>query len=218
MGDPLGALDLDAEQQLALRVERPGIAALRDIPRRDPPDRRRRVASEPRPRVPTPSRGRLSPRPRPDRRRGAAHALERRGERRIDALRDGADSGRPRRRRGRRRPIRPGTAAPRARRAPGSGGTASRWRAHWPRRCRSPALDDHRRRAVARARRPAVDQPAHVLGEARHVEGAVLHADIDVVGPGAARPRALARGSARGRCAGRRSRSPGPAPAARSPG
>ena len=45
-------------------------------------------------------------------------------------------------------------------------------------------LDDHRWRPVARIRRPAVDEPAHVLGQAGHVEGAMLHADIDVVGPG----------------------------------
>ena len=45
-------------------------------------------------------------------------------------------------------------------------------------------LDDDGRRAVARARRSALDEAAHVLGQARHVEGAVLHADIDVVGPG----------------------------------
>ena len=46
-------------------------------------------------------------------------------------------------------------------------------------------LDDDRRRAVSRAGRPAIDQAAHVLGQPGHVEGAVLHADIDVVGPGA---------------------------------
>ena len=42
---------------------------------------------------------------------------------------------------------------------------------------------DDRRRAVPRAGRPALDEPAHIFGEARHVEGAMLHADIDVVGP-----------------------------------
>ena len=31
----------------------------------------------------------------------------------------------------------------------------------------------------------AIDQAAHVGGEAGHVEGAVLHADVDIVGPGA---------------------------------
>ena len=77
-------------------------------------------------------------------------------------------------------------------------------------------LDDHRRRAVARAGRPALDQPAHIVRQPGHVERAVLHADIDVVGPGAgvlARP---ARGSAHGRYGRRCNRSPGPAPAARS--
>ncbi len=44
-------------------------------------------------------------------------------------------------------------------------------------------LDDHRRRAVSRAGRPGIDHAVHVLREARHVEAAVLHADIDVVGP-----------------------------------
>src|SRR5260370_16825396 len=39
-------------------------------------------------------------------------------------------------------------------------------------------------RWVAGIGRPAVDQAAHVFGQRRHVEGAMLHADIDVVGPG----------------------------------
>ena len=46
-------------------------------------------------------------------------------------------------------------------------------------------FDDHRGRAVAGAGRAAIDEAAHVFGEPGHVEGAVLHADIDVVGPGA---------------------------------
>jgi hypothetical protein len=46
-------------------------------------------------------------------------------------------------------------------------------------------LDHHRGGAVARAGRPGLDQPLHVFGEPGHVEGAVLHADVDVVGPGA---------------------------------
>ena len=45
-------------------------------------------------------------------------------------------------------------------------------------------LDDHRRRAMSRPRRPGVRHAAHVLGKAGHVESAVLHADIHVVGPG----------------------------------
>jgi hypothetical protein len=45
-------------------------------------------------------------------------------------------------------------------------------------------LDDHRRRAMAGARRPAIDEAAQILGEPGHIECAVLHADIDVVGPG----------------------------------
>ena len=43
---------------------------------------------------------------------------------------------------------------------------------------------DHRRGAMTGVGRPAVDEPAHVGFEARHVEGTVLHADIDIVGPG----------------------------------
>jgi hypothetical protein len=43
-------------------------------------------------------------------------------------------------------------------------------------------LDDDDRRAVARAGRAALDQAAHLLGEPCHVERAVLHPDIDVVG------------------------------------
>ena len=46
-------------------------------------------------------------------------------------------------------------------------------------------LDDDRRRAMAGARRAAIDQAAQILGEAGHVERTVLHADIHVVGPGA---------------------------------
>ena len=44
-------------------------------------------------------------------------------------------------------------------------------------------LDDDCRRAVTRAGRAALDEPAHIFGEARHVERPVLHADIDVIGP-----------------------------------
>src|SRR3984893_8124838 len=52
-------------------------------------------------------------------------------------------------------------------------------------------LDDHRRRAVPRPCRPGIDHAAHVLGKARHVERAVLHADIHVVGPGSSIDAAL---------------------------
>ncbi len=45
-------------------------------------------------------------------------------------------------------------------------------------------FDDHRRRAVARPGRSGVDHALHVLGEPGHVERAVLHADIHVIGPG----------------------------------
>ena len=133
--------------------------------------------------MPTPSSGPPSlPRLAAARRRACARAERAARDRRRPRA---ADSGRPRRRRAPRPPSRPGTAAPRARRGPGSGGTASCWRHVGLVGAVDRRLDDHRRRAVARARRPAVDQPAHVLGEAGHVERAVLHADIDVVGPGA---------------------------------
>ncbi len=46
-------------------------------------------------------------------------------------------------------------------------------------------LDNDGRCTVPRPRRPGIDHAAHVRGKARHVEGAVLHADIHVVGPGA---------------------------------
>ena len=36
---------------------------------------------------------------------------------------------------------------------------------------------------VTRARRAALDEPAHIFGKARHVERPVLHSDIDVIGP-----------------------------------
>src|ERR1700694_563812 len=45
-------------------------------------------------------------------------------------------------------------------------------------------LDNHRWCAVPRPCRPGIDHAAHVLGKASHVEAAVLHADIHVVGPG----------------------------------
>ncbi len=45
-------------------------------------------------------------------------------------------------------------------------------------------LDDHGRRAMARPRRPGLHHAAHVRRKARHVESAVLHADIHVIGPG----------------------------------
>ena len=44
-------------------------------------------------------------------------------------------------------------------------------------------LDNNRGRAMAGSRRTALDQPRHVFAEPGHVEGAVLHPDIDVVGP-----------------------------------
>ena len=55
-------------------------------------------------------------------------------------------------------------------------------------------LDDDRRRAMARPRRPGIAHAAQVFGKARHVERAVLHADIHVVGPGAGIDAALRMG------------------------
>src|SRR5882724_12575776 len=52
-------------------------------------------------------------------------------------------------------------------------------------------LDDHTRRAVPRPCRPGIDHAAHIFGKAGHVEAAVLHADIHVVGPGASIDAAL---------------------------
>ena len=45
-------------------------------------------------------------------------------------------------------------------------------------------LDDDRRGPVSRLGGTSVDEALHVGGKARHVEGAVLHAHVDVVGPG----------------------------------
>jgi hypothetical protein len=45
-------------------------------------------------------------------------------------------------------------------------------------------LDDDRRRAMTGTRRAAIDHAAHVIGQASHVECAMFHADIHVVGPG----------------------------------
>src|SRR6516165_3886096 len=44
-------------------------------------------------------------------------------------------------------------------------------------------LDNDRRSPMPGARWPALHEPAHVRGKAGHVEGPVLHSDIDVVGP-----------------------------------
>ncbi len=44
-------------------------------------------------------------------------------------------------------------------------------------------LHDDRRRAVAAPRRTAIDQILHICVQACHVEGAVLHADVDIIGP-----------------------------------
>jgi len=49
-------------------------------------------------------------------------------------------------------------------------------------------------RAVARAGDAAIDQATHVVRKAGHVESAVLHADIDVVGPGGGVGQALRMG------------------------
>src|SRR6267142_5254356 len=46
------------------------------------------------------------------------------------------------------------------------------------------SLDDDGRRAVPRASWAALDQTLHVFGKTRHVERAVLHPDVDIVGPG----------------------------------
>ena len=46
-------------------------------------------------------------------------------------------------------------------------------------------LDDDRRRAMAGARRATIDHATQILGQPRHVERAMFHADVHVVGPGA---------------------------------
>jgi hypothetical protein len=46
------------------------------------------------------------------------------------------------------------------------------------------SLDDDGRRAVPRASWAVLDQTLHVFGKTRHVERAVLHPDVDIVGPG----------------------------------
>ena len=45
-------------------------------------------------------------------------------------------------------------------------------------------LDDDGWRAVPRAGRAPIDETAHVFGKTGHIERSVLHADINVVGPG----------------------------------
>ena len=44
-------------------------------------------------------------------------------------------------------------------------------------------LDHDGRSAVARPRRTAIDETPHVLGEAGEIEAAVLHSNVDVIGP-----------------------------------
>ena len=45
-------------------------------------------------------------------------------------------------------------------------------------------FDDHRGRAMAAGGGTTVNQAAHVVVEPRHIKRAMLHADIDIVGPG----------------------------------
>src|SRR5260370_28939464 len=47
------------------------------------------------------------------------------------------------------------------------------------------SFDDDRRGAVAGAGRAGLDEALQIFGKPGHVEGAVLHPDIDVIGPGA---------------------------------
>ncbi len=135
------------------------------------------LASEPRPRVPMPSPALASP-------TAPAHALDRRGQRRIDPalmvrIAAGFDKG-PH------RALRFGLAQQHAMHAapedlaelPGIetdiGGVGAVDR----------GLDDDRRRAVPRTGRPGLGEARHVFGEPAHVERAMLHPDIDVIGPG----------------------------------
>ena len=76
-------------------------------------------------------------------------------------------------------------------------------------------LDDNCRRGMPRARLPCVHHAAHIFAKTGHIEGAVLHADIHVIGPGRGIGARLAHGSAHGRCAGPHNRWPDPAPTAR---
>ena len=124
MGDALRAFELDAEQQFALRVERPRVAALADTPRlRDAPDRRR---------ASPPSRARAcrcrAAASASGLRRAAAPRIRSSGrrQRRVDAfevMRIAAALDKGAHRVG---ASRPGTAGCRARRGRGSGGTARR--------------------------------------------------------------------------------------------
>ena len=99
MGDPLRALELDPEQQLAVRVERPGVAALHVFVGRHAPDRA--------PRSP-PSRARACRAPSPLARLRRPHrpaSAPAGRQRRVDPVERGADSGSFRQRRGRRRRV-----------------------------------------------------------------------------------------------------------------
>src|SRR5262249_23189690 len=77
MSDPLGAFQLDAEQKLAFRIERPGVTAFEIFSRRNAPTRsggRFRAAAARADAEPTPVR-RIA---------GAAHPLDRRWQSRIN--------------------------------------------------------------------------------------------------------------------------------------
>src|SRR5580700_9671487 len=179
-GDPFRAFQLDAEQQFALGIERPGIAAVAVFRLGNAPDRRRgRFRAAPARADPEPFLGRAM------RDTFAAQPGQGRGQRRIGAfevMRVAAAFDK-----GAHRADRLGLAQEHAMYAaaedlPELPGIEAEIRLvdAVDRR-----LDNDRRGAVAGAGWSAFDQAPHVFAKPGHVEGAMLHADVDVVGPGA---------------------------------
>src|SRR5262249_13673779 len=157
VGDARRALDLDAEQKLAGRIERPRLATGEVFLLIDAPDGRR---------------GRL---------RAAAAAADPELVHALLVVRKAAgphELGDGVGALGLAQQDAMGAAAQDLAELPGSEGDVG------PVDAVDRRLDDDGGRAMARIGRPAVDQAAHVVLQAGHVEGAVLHADIDVVGPG----------------------------------
>src|SRR5437762_4413719 len=183
--DPFWAFELDAEQQFAPRVERPGIAELAVFGFRDAADRRRARFRTAATRAETKRlclagigavavRTALAP-----------HALQRGRREGIDTF----------------EVMRVAAALDKGAHCAGRLGLAQQDAMHAAPEdlAELPGvvadigdvgavdrrLDNDCRRAVAGAGRASLDQALQIFLKPSHIEGAVLHADIDVIGPGA---------------------------------
>jgi hypothetical protein len=182
---PSGLFELDPEQQFALRIQRPGIAEFAVLRLRNAPDRRGarlRAAAAGAEAQWARFSAVLTVAPRAGL---AAHPLHRGRQERIDCL----------------EMMRVAAALDKGAHRAGILGLTQENAVHAAAEdlAELPGIeadiggvgavdrrfDDNCRGAVTRAGRAALDEALHVLAKPRHVEGAVLHADIDVVGPGA---------------------------------